>query len=164
MMSRITVFIIGTLALTPAMCQMPPFFHGCCTSDWYQYAHSCYLPITGPALWKDAEAHCKELSGHLASVLSEEEDAFIYFLMRMKNGNSDSGNYWIGATIRYENNRALEKWADGSKWRYTNFGTNPPSPTSGTHFLSSSWVSGGAHNWKYSTETDSFQYICKDGL
>jgi len=70
---------------------------------------TCYLYIRTEAEWKDAEAYCVSLGGHLVSSLSEAENNFI--------GSSVIELYpiWLGAS---GSGSAGFTWADGSAWDF----------------------------------------------
>ena len=60
--------------------------------------------------WSDAEAHCQRYGGHLASVLTQEEQEV--------TGAAASGQtVWIGGSDQEK--EGIRSWPDGSKWNYT---------------------------------------------
>ena len=50
---------------------------GNCPDNWVEFSVHCYLYISDPQGWDSAEADCVRLGGHLASVHSDAENAFI---------------------------------------------------------------------------------------
>ena len=59
--------------------------------------------------WAEAEAYCQEEGGHLASVLSEDEQQEVEALAE--------GPVWLGATDKER--EGVWQWTDGSLWNYT---------------------------------------------
>jgi hypothetical protein len=69
--------------------------------------------------WQQAKAYCESLGGHLATITSAKEQAFI------KNiGCKKRYNYWLGATD--EAKEGTWKWVTGEKWSYQAWGSNQP--------------------------------------
>ncbi|XP_053117310.1 C-type lectin domain family 10 member A-like [Hemicordylus capensis] len=69
-----------------------PCTQGCCDNHWFQYKDACFLPVSQPQIWRQAEKNCKEeYDAHLASVHSQEENNFIFYLMGQQE------EYWLGA-------------------------------------------------------------------
>ena len=73
-----------------------------------------YLAIASNANWKEADAMCKEMGGHLAYIETAEELVFLAKIFR--------GNLWVGATDarkegdwRWGNGRAVARglWLNG---------------------------------------------------
>ena len=75
------------------------------TAKWGPEKYKLYLQWK---TWSDAEAHCREEGGHLASVLSEEEQD------EVKTAIGGESYTWIGATKE----EAVWRWSDGSPWGY----------------------------------------------
>ena len=69
-----------------------------------------YTFYTEGKSWQDAEAHCKSEGGHLASVLSKEENMELFAL----GAESD---LWLGG--HNLDNEGVWEWTDGSPWTYT---------------------------------------------
>ena len=83
------------------------------------------------ASWSFCEELCKELGGHLVTVTSAGEEAFVEALIA--NGSKDS--YWLGLS-NYEmkptgNDDGPWKWCTGESYSYTNWASKEPS-NSGT--------------------------------
>ena len=72
-----------------------------------------YKLFTEKKSWSDAEAHCQEEGGHLASAVSEEVREELVSLA------SGERYVWIGG--KYLNDERVWQWADGSGWDYTNW-------------------------------------------
>ena len=72
--------------------------------------------------WTEAKKFCEEQKGHLATITSAKEQAFI------DNLNKDSDDLWIGG---YRNDDdTVWKWVTGEKWDYTNWGDGEPNNSS----------------------------------
>jgi hypothetical protein len=69
--------------------------------------------------WQQARAYCASLGGHLATITSAQEQAFIKTLGCKKNYN-----YWLGATDAAK--EGTWKWVTGEKWSYQAWGSNQP--------------------------------------
>lgn len=63
--------------------------------------------------WHTAKTYCEELGGHLVTITSEEENNFVYEMVR-KNGIS----YWLGGTD--EEQEGVWKWVTGEEWSFDN--------------------------------------------
>ena len=51
-----------------------------------------YMAVDGTFTWIEADTAAKAIGGHLATITSAEENAFIYGLC--------NGNYWLGAYLK----------------------------------------------------------------
>ncbi|XP_070586377.1 brevican core protein [Erythrolamprus reginae] len=75
-----------------------------CQSGWDVFQGSCYKHFSSRRSWEEAETRCREHGGHLANIMSPEEQSFI---------NNQYREYqWIGL-----NDRTIEgdfQWSDGS--------------------------------------------------
>ncbi|XP_061093777.1 neurocan core protein [Conger conger] len=87
-----------------------------CEHNWRKFHGHCYRYFTHRHTWEDAEKDCREQSGHLASIHSAEEQAFVNGLSRE--------NTWIGL-----NDRTVEEdfqWTDNMAQQYENWRENQP--------------------------------------
>lgn len=73
----------------------------------------------------EAEAYCKSIGGHLATITSAEEQAFVASLC----DQGKRGHYTIGATDRDQN--GVWMWMNGEMWGYTNWGPGEPRNATG---------------------------------
>ena len=83
----------------------------------YDYNGHHYLLVYDSLDWDEAKAYCEARGGHLATITSEEEDAFVQKL-------APSGGCWVGATDR--ETEGTWKWITGETWSYTNWGSGEP--------------------------------------
>lgn len=92
-----------------------PFF-GPLLQDWRYYDGSLYVFRARLDTFANQEAWCQDVGGHLASVTSPEENAFIYNLRPVA-----SFSRWIGGRITTRSPFALQ-WIDGTT--YVDFSTD----------------------------------------
>merc|ERR1712025_1053544 len=94
-----------------------------CPADWKQFNQNCYKLISNnDSNWSVAEELCKINQGHLASIHSEEENAFDASL-------STGGRFWIGGSDSATEN--VWKWSDGTEWDVTKWWNNEPNNAGG---------------------------------
>ena len=75
-----------------------------------QSGQKTYKLYTEKKTWSDAEAHCQKVGGHLASVLSQEEQEEV-------TAAAGGKTVWIGGNNQDQEGRW--RWTDGSHWNYT---------------------------------------------
>ena len=80
----------------------------------------CYLLVYVKMSWSQAEEFCVLHDGHLASITSAEENAWL--------GSEliSSDEVWLGGQWRPGSDWA---WSDGSQWAWTNWAAGKPSET-----------------------------------
>ncbi len=80
-----------------------------------------YRVVNESMYWDEAESDCEFEGGHLATINSGDEQAFIMDLIE------DTGrkyNFWLGGTD--EGHEGTWTWITGEPWGYTNWRVNQP--------------------------------------
>jgi len=116
-----------------------------CPDNWTEFNQSCYIYINNIVNWYDAEELCQISGGHITSVHSAEEDAF---LLSLACGNL----FWLGVG-GYPLGYSLV-WSDGTDFDYSNEISN----TSGTGDCLYQDTLG---IWSLGTCIYNANYICK---
>ncbi|MBN3292990.1 LECA protein, partial [Polypterus senegalus] len=98
------------------------FCQGSCEKGWVVFDDRCYQFFPTKMSENDAEESCVSLGGHLASVLSADNNQFVNSLIRSIDKSGPAT--WLGGC-------ACEKvgdwkWIDGSKWDYSNWKPGEP--------------------------------------
>jgi hypothetical protein len=81
------------------------------------YGGHRYALYSGTKKWSDAKSFCESLGGHLATITSSDEQAFIESL------NTDDLSLWIGG---YRDAQFVWHWVTGEAWSYTHWGDGEP--------------------------------------
>lgn len=103
--------------------------------------------------WPTANTNCAKAGGHLATITSDLEQAFIIQNML----SSSTGSYALGAT--YNPNNATWSWLTGEKWSYTHWDSYEPENISGKNYLV---ISDFDQEWYNRYATDKlYGYICE---
>ncbi|CAD6189652.1 unnamed protein product [Caenorhabditis auriculariae] len=94
-----------------------------CPDRWFHMpqSHSCFYSPLHPHEWEEAEEHCIELGGHLASVRSPEEASILRTLLVRENPSFFN---WIG--LRRNPIDQEFSWTDGSSFSFALFKKNEP--------------------------------------
>jgi len=102
------------LCAAPVTCSSAP---GVLASLLHPTQPVCYAVFSAVGTWSESEAACVTAGGHLASVASAAEDAFVSQLVQ---GNSSL----IGATDTASEGSFL--WTDGTAFSYTQWNDGEP--------------------------------------
>ncbi|XP_053321714.1 neurocan core protein [Spea bombifrons] len=87
-----------------------------CDHNWHKFQGSCYRYFPQRRPWEEAERDCRRRAGHLTSIHSPEEQAFI--------NNFGRENTWIGL-----NDRTVERdfqWTDNTALQYDSWQSHQP--------------------------------------
>ncbi|MDR0918185.1 MAG: hypothetical protein LBM93_02895 [Oscillospiraceae bacterium] len=86
-----------------------------------EFGNHHYMFYNSGISWSQADAKAKELGGHLATISSTEENAFI-----LEEGKKyDVHFYWLGANSF----SGTWSWVTGEEWKFTNWLPDEPSGT-----------------------------------
>jgi len=113
------------------------------TSQNNYNGHS-YYRSTGTANWQTAKSNCANMGGHLVTITTSGEQAFIFGLW-------PSG--WIGLTD--EVTEGTWKWVTGETYSYTNWNSGEPNNSGNEDYVQ--FVSGG--KWNDLNGTSSLAYV-----
>lgn len=80
-----------------------------CTDNWLYFNGSCYFISTFSRSWRESQNYCKNKGGHLAIILTAEEQTFLWDLLPRGHWNS----YWFG--ISDEKLEGDWYWVDNTK-------------------------------------------------
>ncbi|XP_004634235.1 regenerating islet-derived protein 3-gamma [Octodon degus] len=133
-----------------------------CPQGSRAYGSYCYALFKTPKSWTFAELACqKRPSGHLASVLSEAEAAFMSSLVRISG--TSYPYIWIGlhdSTLGLEPNAGGWVWSSTDVLDFFNWDRNP-STASDRGYCGSVTQTSGFLKWRdYDCDAE-LPYICK---
>ncbi|XP_028447342.1 galactose-specific lectin nattectin-like [Perca flavescens] len=112
-----------------------------CPSGWTQLGSRCFAFYNQAKTWADAEFLCRGAGGHLASIRSAEEHAFLKNYINQVTGTQKTS--WIGGTDAVQLFTWL--WTDRSHFTYKSWNAGEPNNYGGAEFcIVMNW--GGA-NW-----------------
>ncbi|KAM4663324.1 brevican core protein isoform 2-T3 [Discoglossus pictus] len=125
-----------------------------CLDDWDTFQGYCYKHFHTRKSWEEAETHCRDYGGHLASIMTPEEQDFI---------NNQYREYqWTGL-----NDRTIEgdfQWSDGNPLLFESWNNGQPDSyfLSGENCVIMVWHDGG--RWSDVPCNYHLPYTCKMGL
>jgi len=132
------------------ICQKETAFF--CPDGWKKFNQNCYNFVEKTLSWKNAENHCKQEGGHLASVNSKEENDFIRTI--------SSGVFWLGLTDFKE---GVWIWSDGSPFAFNNWSGSGPSNSGGNEdCVHGTQEENG--NWNDINCASTFNFMCKKDM
>ena len=87
-----------------------------------------YQRVDTNQLFAQAESHCESLSGHLATIASADENAFVYNNFVKGNGPAGENYMRLGGSDAAQ--EGVWAWITGEAWSYSNW--SPGTPNGGT--------------------------------
>ena len=112
-------------------------------ADAVEYEGHYYKMYNESASWEDAATACEELGGHLATITSAEEQAFLSDYIY----NAGKYCYWIGG----HKVDGVWQWVNGEPMEYTNWSMGEPnSQTEGEdyiHMFGTEWIGVVGMKW-----------------
>ncbi|KAK6969768.1 macrophage mannose receptor 1 [Biomphalaria glabrata] len=98
---------------------VPPNTNGC-PNSYLRFQNSCYKYYSYLFNWTDAEGYCMSEKGHLVSLSTVAEQAFVEILTQ----HVDAIQLWVGLTFSLSVQGFA--WTDGWPVTFTNWGTGEP--------------------------------------
>ncbi|CAH4032974.1 unnamed protein product [Pieris brassicae] len=93
---------------------------GNCDFSWIASGDFCVSAIRDiKKSWKQAEAECVKLGGHLASLANEDQQQILDQLLSHAPGSHEDDIYWIGATDSVHEGEF--RWSDGLPFSYAHW-------------------------------------------
>jgi hypothetical protein len=108
----------GQVAIPPPVIESCEMLDGAVTND---ESGNCYRINADKLTFGDAREACIAIGGHLVTVSSESEDAFVHGLL--------DEEHWLGATDARANGMAgvaPYTWVNGDEWGYSNWEDGQP--------------------------------------
>lgn len=125
---------------------------GVCNPGWVQFGSACYSWSDIQTVASDADANCVASGGHLVSILSAEEKAFI------SERTEQKWYFWLGLIKDAD----TWVWRDGNSVSYTNWCSGCPYDNEDYLCAYADYTTDGT--WFNGPCTDHFLYICKQQL
>jgi len=120
-----------------------------CDPEWAMFGSSCYKPFQEMMTFDAAEDKCVSEGGHVSSIHSDEENAFV---VQLGGGYTDM---WVGA--KWTENEW--KWQDTSSWEYTNWWSGQPDDPN-TESCIALWT-GSQSKWNDDWCTSTYSFVCE---
>lgn len=121
-----------------------------------EYNGNIYVLFTESRNWFDAKTCCENLGGHLATITSEEEQAFIASYMKALHTTTAFAYAWLGG-YRDGNNWY---WVTGEAFEYTNWNAGEPNNTSGIEWIVHIFP-GADYEWNDTNPEMKSAYLCE---
>jgi hypothetical protein len=116
----VTIILALTFLASTALAGIP--------EDAVEFNGHSYKLFTKGTSWKSAKKACEKLGGHLVSITSAEEQAFVFQQAKNYKGKQ----FWIGLTD--EGNEGDWHWITGEAVTYTNWGKGNPNDDGGQDY------------------------------
>ena len=125
-------------------------------SDALQFGTSCYAYYPGTLTWKEAKVKAEAMGGHLATITTAAEDAWVVTSFQSKVTPSRK-QFWIGAS--QERPHLPWQWVTGEPFSYTQWAPGEPNNAKGTDlksnppFMLGYLFQGGRMGWNDFSES-----------
>jgi hypothetical protein len=130
-----------------------------CTS--LSFGGSCYELFVSFVPWDAAERQCVAWGGHLASIGSSEENAFLAgWTAQLGLTNADGQGIWVGGTDAQQD--GVFRWVDGTSLSFTGWAPGQPDDGAGVDCIEKR--NDGAGQWYDRHCADSLRYTCERPL
>ena len=117
-----------------------------------QFQSHSYLLVETPVTWKEAEAACENMGGHLVTIWNKNENTFVRTMAAGKN-------VWLGLTDEVKEGKFV--WTDGLVPRSSNWAPGEPDNTNGTEHYVALREHYGNYGWCDEDGQKTFAYICE---
>ena len=129
--------------------------------DSLSFGGSCYELFDSFVSWDAAEQQCVTWGGHLASIGSAAENAFLNgWPAQIGLFNADGQGIWVGGTDAQQD--GTFRWIDGTSFSFTGWGPAQPDDGAGTDCIEKR--NDGVGQWYDRHCTDSLRYMCERPL
>ncbi|KAI7811197.1 ladderlectin [Triplophysa rosa] len=98
-----------------------------CPSGWQKFGSQCFKFFKEQKTWAEAEQHCIELGGNLASIHSQLTHNYLKSLVKREAGAMT--RTWIGGHDATQD--FIWFWSDGSRFVYKDWHTGEPNNAEG---------------------------------
>jgi C-type mannose receptor len=147
----------GTTVVEPPVVEQPPG-NPC---DTLSFGGSCYELFNSFLSWDAAEQQCVAWGGHLVSIGSSDENAFLNgWTAELGLTNGDGQGIWVGGTDAQRD--AVFQWVDGSPFSFLGWAPGQPDNGAGVDCIEKR--NDGAGQWYDRRCTDSLRYVCERPL
>ena len=109
-----------------------------------------YEYLAGPAGWHAARDDCVAKGGHLVTISSAEENAFVW-------GLAPPGDRWIG--LSDEATEGVWQWVTGEPVGFVNWAAGQPDDFNGTEDYAHMWPTTGDGAWNDIVVSASYPYV-----
>ncbi|XP_063953416.1 macrophage mannose receptor 1-like isoform X1 [Lytechinus pictus] len=124
-----------------------------CNLGEVAYGGSCYMAVTTPMSWTDAQNDCSNKGGNLVSIADRFEQSVVSSLLGLQDGTL----FWIG--LNDLGNYGEYAWSDMTAITFTHWDVGQPDDSNGYCVASSSGSAAGL--WRNIQCDSESKYICE---
>ena len=128
---------------------------GPCTSAFVFFNNKCYKFFDEALVFNKAARYCKYIHSNITSVLSPEENAFIYNFTGYITGRPRDVRVWLGLERLISSTRM--QWTDNSVFLYENWALGEPDGDGACVEMSNKG------EWRDTPCDQKLRFICKTG-